>query len=131
MKYRSGYKYQLAKTEIVDVGIDGFKVNHNFFNLDPSGVLIIKEGYAWDGASGAIDTKSIMRGALVHDCLYQMIRERLLPVEFRSWADKVLKDICLQDGMSSIRAEWVYQAVRRFGSPAAKPENTKPILEAP
>ena len=44
--------------------------------LRPYGDLLILKDYAWDGASGpTMDTKSIMRGALAHDGLYQLMRE--------------------------------------------------------
>jgi len=78
--------------------------------------LTIHEGYAWDGASGpTIDTKSFMRGSLVHDALYQLISTKKLGKEHRRDADKVLYRICREDGMSWFRAKYVYYAVRKFG----------------
>ena len=46
-------------------------------------------------------------------------------------ADKELKRICREDGMSSIRAWWVYESVRQFGGSAASAENVKSVLIAP
>lgn len=86
--------------------------------------LLIKAGYAWDGPSGpTLDTPSFMRGSLVHDVLYQLMRERQIPRSFRRDADQILVDICKQDGMSWIRRRWVYAAVRLFGGKFAKPRN--------
>jgi len=83
--------------------------------------IVVKRGYAWDGASGpAIDTPTIMRASLVHDALYQLMRLRIIPQAFRQRADEVLREISIEDGMSVIRATYVYWAVRLFASGAAK-----------
>ena len=43
-----------------------------------------------------------MRGALVHDALYQLMRLKQLDYEqYRDRADEVLRDLCKEDGMSS------------------------------
>ena len=57
--------------------------------LNTKGHLIIKRSYAWDGPSGpTIDTKNFMRGSLVHDALYQLMRhEHLSSDEWRAVAD--------------------------------------------
>ncbi len=96
--------------------------------LDPNGLLTIKKGYAWDGPSGpTIDTPNFMRGSLVHDVLYQLMREELIPQEHREYADKLLHQICLEDGMSALRAWVVYQGVRLGGASSAAPD----LLQAP
>ena len=131
--YKSGYKYQLTGDYIVQVGIYPEKIiSTGYLSLTPDGVLTILRGYAWDGPSGpTLDTKSFMRGSLVHDALYQLIRMGLLPTEERKAADKVLRRICKEDGMWSARAWWVYKAVRRAGGSAADPDNKKKIKTAP
>ncbi len=102
--------------------------------LSKRGRLTLKRGYAWDGPSGpSIDTKDFMRGSLVHDGLYQLMREKLLPQGRRKPADVLLWMICLEDGMSRARADYVYHAVRVFGASSARP-GKKPelvVLEAP
>lgn len=96
--------------------------------LEADGLLTIKKGYAWDGPSGpTIDTPNFMRGSLVHDVLYQLMREELIAQEHREYADKLLREICLEDGMAQIRAWWVYQGVRLLGAPCAAPD----LLRAP
>jgi hypothetical protein len=88
--------------------------------LQFNGELSIWTGYAWDGPSGpGIDTRNFMRGSLVHDALYQLIRKGLLPEKYRENADRIIRDICLEDGMSKIRAWWVYHGLRLFGKSAA------------
>lgn len=132
IQYRDGYKYQLAEPYVVAIPeIPGYDVGCNHIHLR-DGELVITEGYAWDGPSGpAIDTKNFMRGSLVHDALYQLIREYLLPASCREAADQVLRRLCLEDGMSALRAWWVYHGVRLGGGPAASAANDKQILFAP
>ena len=131
--YRKGYKYQLINDYSIATGI---KLPHDietmFLFMTRGGILTISKGYAWDGASGpAIDTKNFMRGSLVHDALYQLMREGLLPQGYRNKADRLLRDICLDAGMSRIRAWWVYRGVSRFSKPFASPDRLRPPQEAP
>jgi len=67
------YKYQLTEDYSVDSGIKvKEKIDTPFIILEPDGNLTIKKKYAWDGPSGpTIDTKTFMRGSLVHDAFYQ------------------------------------------------------------
>ena len=100
--------------------------------LSRSGKLTILDGYAWDGPSGpAIDSPSFMRASLVHDALYQLIRMGYLPWEWRDRADVVLRVLCIEDGMSSARAWWVYTAVKTFAQRAARPSSEPLVLHAP
>lgn len=120
-----GYKYELLEDCIVKTAILGIPIDTSFAILDyTTGELTIKARYAWDGASGpAFDTKTIMRGSLVHDCLYQLMREGLLDREkYRKYADELLRDICLEDGMWKMRANWVYWAVQSFAKRTSEPE---------
>jgi len=110
----SNYRYQLARAYVHEVGLPGHGGN-DFVHL-ADGALVLRPGYAWDGASGpAINTKNFVRGSLVHDALYQLIRIGVLPRTARKTADEALRSIVIEDGMSHIRASWVYAAVRAFG----------------
>ena len=134
IKYRAGYKYQLAESYTVAVRIfPNEPVLSEFILLGLDGVLTINAGYAWDGPSGpTVDTKNFMRGSLVHDALYQLMREGRLDAEvWRDHADCLLRDMCVEDGMSQARAWWVHRAVMRCGGPSADPNNNKPELTAP
>ena len=75
------YKYQLVDPYTLNVGLSGYSVtDQQFIQLTSSGLLTIQPGYAWDGPSGPTwDTPDFMRGSLVHDALYQLIRLQKLP----------------------------------------------------
>lgn len=130
--YSEGYKYQLENDFFINIDIRGFNFNTPFIDLDYNGNLIIKKGYAWDGPSGpAIDTKDFMRGALVHDALYQLMRDYNLDRNYRPIADRIMRDICIIDGMPKIRAYYTYLGVRAFGGPSSKPSGGYKIQTAP
>lgn len=132
LKYTSGWKYQVAETYFIQISIGGYTIHTDYIDLSDDGMLMIKKGYAWDGASGpAIDTKNFMRGSLVHDALYQLMRQGHLPQEWRASADDELRRICLEDGMSRIRAAWVHWAVRTFAKRPAQPTSLRAVLTAP
>ena len=148
IQYREldGYKYQLARPYSLTIpgsfGLQNVRKDRTIAHPkenpmialtrlqgSPGSCLLeISEGYAWDGPSGpTIDTKNFMRGALVHDALYQLMRERLVPVEYKDDADRVLQAICREDGMSRFRAWYVYQSVKRFAGFAISARDEEPI----
>ena len=134
ISYKGGYKYQLKADYTTKINIiPSQPIETEYIRLAQDGEITMKNGYAWDGPSGpTIDTLNFMRGSLVHDALYQLIREGYLDTEqHREYADILLQKICKEDGMSTIRAWWVYQGVRFGGGPAADPANNKPITKAP
>lgn len=125
-KKRRSYKYTLLEQVQYQTGIQATHT-HDVVAID-DGLLTIKPGYAWDGPSGpAFDTGNFLRGSLVHDALYQLMREGVIPQAQREKADQILYDICRADGMSKLRAKWVFWAVRKFAGKAAQPD----ILTAP
>lgn len=131
--YKKGYKYQLDRDYIMNVGIKPEKdISVMFISLFTDGTLVVRNGYAWDGPSGpTVDTDTFMRGALEHDALYQLMRMNLLPRSLRNKVDRRMQKCCLEDGMMSIRAWWVYRGVRIGGSSSASPKNIKKIYTAP
>lgn len=130
IKYRKGYQYQLAEDYQYQTAILDYDIEDEFITLKPSGLITIHKGYAWDGASGANDTNTILRGSLIHDAIYQLIREGRIAKEYKSAADQLLHDICVADGMIGFRAWYVLKAVEMFGGPATRGEPYT-ILEAP
>lgn len=133
--YTTGkYKYQL---EDVSVSVQtrifpAAAILEEFIILTMDGLLTVHHGYAWDGPSGpTIDTKSFMRGSLFHDALYQLMRRELLARRWKDAADRLLQQICIEDGMWKLRAWWVYQGVRLGGRHSSHPDQRRQIFTAP
>ena len=134
IRYRADYKYQLANAYKATISIQPkANITTDFINLDINGTLLVKSGYAWDGPSGpVVDTEENMRASLVHDALYQLMRHKQLSTKtYRKAADKIFKDMCKEDGVSNFRASVYYKALRKFGRPAASPQNKKKVMRAP
>ena len=115
MKYRvlKGYKYDTQADEHLDIEI--YEKAHNDYIWLEDGHLVILKGYAWDGASGpTIDDKTNMKASLIHDALYQLMREELIERTHRKYIDQLFRDICLTNGMNRFRAWYYYKAVRMF-----------------
>jgi len=134
IRYRSDYKYQLESAYKINISIrPNSNIETDFIHLDITGNLLVKKGYAWDGPSGpVIDTEENMRASLVHDALYQLMRNKELNTRtHRKAADQLFKDICKKDGVSNFTASAYYKALRKFGKPAASPQNKKKVHRAP
>jgi hypothetical protein len=132
--YKKGYKHQLVEDYRVFVGIipDKFDVDTPFLKLDRNGYLTVKAGYAWDGASGpTLDTPSVKRASLVHDALYQLMREEKISLLNREKTDSLLRDIMKEDGANTIRAWLWYKAVQWAALKSATCEGERPVITAP
>lgn len=114
------YKYQLKSDVKQFTDITGYCVISDWFTLSQTGELTLKKGYCWNGATGAFDTHDFLIPSAVHDALYQMIKLKLLPESTRLKADQLLRKMCKKRGMSAFRAQYVYLAVRIFGSKFAR-----------
>lgn len=134
VKYKAGYKYQLAAEVIIKLPFFVYEVRerNNWVCIDHAQNLIFAPGYAWDGASGmTIDTKATIRPSLAHDGLYQLMRENLLFAhKYKPLADKLLLDLLIEDGMNSLRATTWYLGVKMFGHQATQPRKNE-LLHAP
>jgi len=132
--YSCGYKYQLEEPYMLTISIRPAQdIATSFVLLSMAGELTVRSGYAWDGPSGpTVDTPNFMRGSLVHDALYQLMRENHLDHHLhREAADKLLRDICIEDGMPHWQAQAVYMAVRGFAGVASEPSSNKQVQYAP
>ena len=134
IKFKDGYKYQLADSHwsvvshyLPEVKSHAWITVESNASLRGSSVIRVNNHYAWDGPSGpTIDTDNFMRGSLIHDALYQLMREGVINEKYRKTADLALRELCIQDGMSKLRAWWVYQGVRLGGKKSATKGNVKP-----
>jgi hypothetical protein len=112
----------LTKLYSIHTSIHSSRLHNNDFpvatlglSLGKYGWLHIAKGYEWDGATGYPDVIQIIRASLVHDALYDLIREGVLNKNHRKKADKLFRKICLEDGMGKWEAWRVYTAVRLWG----------------
>ena len=118
MKY-SEYKYKFKVEENFSIELP-FKIpdfEHPYAS-SKDGILSVKRGYAWDGASGPIiNTRDTLVASLVHDVLYQAMRLNLIKSskDNRKIADKNFFEILKMNGVNSIRRKVWYFAVRLFG----------------
>ncbi|RUM42953.1 MAG: hypothetical protein DSY80_06400 [Desulfocapsa sp.] len=131
--YKSGYKHQLAVTYEIQTEI--YPTEHaeirDFILLRPDGLLTVLKNYAWDGATAIIDTRYNLRASLVHDALYQLMREGVLSGEYREAADKLFRQLCVEDGVFPVIASGYYWALRQFGAAAIKADNARKMKHAP
>ena len=107
--------------------IDVLAEHPNYFTIWSNGLVLIRAGYAWDGASGpTIDTKTTFVGSCVHDCLYQGSREFLKFntedefYQYRKWADQQFRKQLKLSGMNWFRRMYWYRGVREGGEEAAR-----------
>ena len=132
--YSRGYKYQLREDYCIQLGIYPKEdIITDFLRLYKSGLLFFRKGYAWDGCSGPTwDDKTNMRGGLVHDGGYQLLRLGLLPQRYKAYFDFKFKEICLEDHMLKLRADYYYMAVNKWGKNSCSLGcEPYPILVAP
>ena len=133
IRYREGYKYQLAEDFRIKTPIIGESIRHDYFQLYKNGNLLVKKGYAWDGASGpTFDTESSISSSAEHDALCKMLRN--LSLDYDKWQDKVnefFRERCEENGMNPLRAR-IWHAGVEFGdagNPNQGPDDE--VLTAP
>jgi hypothetical protein len=114
----SRYKWRLDEYHIQTVPIYGVtaKTKDGWLLLRPNGTLGFNRGYCWDGASGPTwDTVSSRLPSLVHDGLYQLIREGLIDSAYKDVSDMELERLLIKEGMHPWRARVWYLGVKYFG----------------
>ena len=135
MRYRKGYKYQLAEDAFLQTNIiPPSPVDTQFITLDMSGLLGLRSGYASDGPSGpTIDTKTSMSGAFFHDGACQLGRMGLIPYspEIIAKVNMMAYEKWVASGMYEWRARWWHRGLTSFGDFALDPKSLKKIYEVP
>lgn len=131
MKYKKGFKYQLAETEVTVTPIKPPEnIETKFICLSTNGVLTITAGYAWDGPSGpTIDTENSMTPSLNHDAFAQLMRMKLLHRRLRLLSNIFFYNQCLKRKMIKIRAWFWKKNLDKFGGPSTNPKNLKKVIE--
>ena len=117
MKYSKGYKYQLKGNVFIQTRLMPEKpaIIQGFIFLGTDGKLFIYNSYAWNGATCAPDFKCNMLAVLVHDALFQLIQEGLLPDYHFKECNEELRDIMIMEGTPKLIAEVFYFGVNTFG----------------
>jgi len=134
MKYQKGYNYRLFEDESINTGwFIGKDIDTEYIKMTRSGLLTVKRGYNWDGASSvAIDTKNNMTPSLCHDAVFQLMRLEYLDQKYFYKANKLYRDMCIARGMWKARAEIDQWGLDNFASFACKPGyEPYPVLTAP
>lgn len=135
MKYRSGYKYQLAEDLILNCYEFEFPelITTKFFTLSTN-LIIGRDGYAWDGPSGpTLDflCRSAITPSCGHDIIAQAIRNGWLSQRWRLISNELFRRWCVARNMWKWRAEKWKWALDEFAGFSTDPKNIKKILEAP
>lgn len=135
IKYESGYKYQLKETAFFRTSLttkSGEAVKLAFITMSPDGLILVKAGYAWDGASGpTVDSDSSMRPSLLHDVICQLMRLGYVDRGYISYANNLFQQMCVEDGMFQARA-LIWRAGVAIGTESATAtRNVKPIYVSP
>lgn len=120
MKYKSGYRYKLDEPyqHVLTFSAFDHKQVPGLWAEIVDDKLIIAKGYAWDGASTGLPwtPKKWLRPSLVHDALYQLIREGQLPMERREDADMIFYQLLRENQVNIFMALPAYLGVRIFGN---------------
>ncbi len=136
--YTQGYKYRSEGDIAVQVPLELLEGNievdagwariYRPYANAPFAWLWIRDGYAWDGASGpVVDRPSNMLPSMVHDCLYQLMRRGYIGKQLRHIADRLFRDMCHERGVWKWLSNVYLQALKQYGRNAA--ENPRTIHE--
>jgi len=133
MEYKKGFKYQLVKEYVENVGILGYDVesNDSWIQLKADGELILRNAYGWDGSSGPTwDTNTCMQASAEHDALCKLIRWGLLPMSLLPKVNQRYSDKCEEDGMWGVKRKLRHWVLNRFNF-YAKPSHRQKTYYAP
>ena len=117
--------FQVAEDFIVQTNITGYDVHTDLYTLTPDGKLYVSKYYAWDGPTGAFNTKSFVKGSCIHDIFCEMINQGLLPKAVQCMADEEMLIINRRQKMFWLRRAWTYAAVRFHMIKKTKPDVKK------
>lgn len=108
------------------------EINWDFIKLEKGGVLTIKQGYRWDGATNLkVDKKHNHRSSMIHDVFYDLMRLEYLDRDYydigdpkrqdntgdynRKVADMLYYFFAREDGLSELIADLEYAVIRNSG----------------
>ena len=124
MKYKRNWKYEVNEYiwETCTLGITKDYLHQSGLFIVTSIGVGVSPGYHWDGPSGpTIDTADSMLGSLIHDVLYQTLREAGDIGLKRKVADKLFLTLLKREGMWWLKRNAWYLGVRAGGKRYTKP----------
>ena len=131
MKWRRGFKYQLAEALYLQTDIYPVKdLISDFVILRTNGGLELLKGFAWDGVSGpVIDRKTNHKGGAGHDGLYRLMRKGFLPSSKWRHADLMYAQWLRDAGAWSITIKIDMLGLKWANGYAADPRNKSTVYE--
>jgi hypothetical protein len=117
--YKSA-EFEVLEDFTIKTDIVGFEYNDCNVKLDIWGNLTVKKGFCFGASGPTFDTESSIEGSCFHDALYyisQMGGFNFAPDndKVRWFADKLIRDLCIKNGMWHWRAWLWYENLRAFG----------------
>ena len=109
MKYRTAplelrvvgqkWKYLVRKEITIQTAILGLEAETDYYHLGGQGIgkLTAKIGYAYNGPNWIRDSKDLYHASLWHDLIYQMIKHGHIHKVWRKYADKLFRDIYIEE----------------------------------
>ena len=144
IQYRDGCKYQLQQTYRVQTPFKGMAFKRRWSSLDDNGVMTLREGLAWNGASGpTIDSPPSIHPSGEHDELYGAIetgdlfdgfnwtKRKVEAFRIRRRIDLFFCRRLIECGMAKWRANAWLWGVRKFGASHAVPGKKQEVHTAP
>ena len=133
MKYRKGSLYQLVEDIYIETPltvVNPWVIDTTFISLHPNGIMVIRAGYAWDGASGpTLNTDNSMVPSLFHDAAAQLMRQGLLPQEMLPSVNAHFDYMLKKRGMSWLRRKMWQRGLWLTAGSFANPENAREVFE--
>ena len=127
MKYHKEdgkYRYVLDENFGYQIDLLDERTFSGYVLLLSNGRLLFTTEYAWDGSSIPFKwllgmfhdfDKFSLEASLVHDGLYQLMRLGLLDKKHKDYADKLYRNMCIMGGLSTLKADVRYWALKHFG----------------
>ena len=111
------FKYRIIKGFVLQTKMrPKKKIVGKFATLTTKGRLYIHKGFCWDGASGARDTKNIMKPSCCHDVGCAWYLAGLIDDELRGQFDDLFERLLdrqvKKDKLSDFRRDYLVRAVK-------------------
>jgi hypothetical protein len=126
--------YQIAERFELQTPILGYegKTHDGLAEITRDGVAIGHPGFWLDGVSGIPKwlhrlARRLMRGATVHDILFELMRDEVLPPEAKPVADTVLVDVWNADGAFEA-TQWAGRKAMETRAAKRAARATKPVI---